>query len=74
MYYSFLKTAYLPGNKVICISPFYTTTERLVKNNTIGYVVDSSPNNDTVNIVWHTDEFPYTQQTQHCDPSLIALA
>jgi hypothetical protein len=74
MNYSFLKTAYLPGNKVICVSPFYTDSERLIKNKTIGYVVNSSPNNDTVNIVWHTDEFPYTQQTQHCDPSLIALA
>lgn len=68
-----MKTSYLPGNKVICINPFYTEDQRLIKLNTIGYVVNSSPDNDTVNIVWHTDEFPYTQNTENCDTGVIAL-
>lgn len=68
-----LKTNYLPGNKVICIQPFYTEDKRLIKLNTIGYVVNNSPNNDTVKVVWHTDEFPYTQQTD-CNTSVLTLS
>lgn len=68
-----LKTTFLPGNKVICINPFYTKDDRLIKYQTIGYVVRNSPDNDTVNVVWHTDEFPYTQQTD-TETGYIALA
>lgn len=68
-----LKTNYMPGNKVICIQSFYTEGDRLIKLNTIGYVVNNSPDNDAVNVVWHTDEFPYTQQTD-CSTSVLALS